>query len=107
LTQESQETRTVSFQKEEQISGARLLELIGALAWLTGFVIIGIAVVTAYTTPARIVEYAGSNGALTIQGVEFRQILAGIFLMGFRTIVQGALWLKKKTGEGKSSGSRL
>ncbi len=99
MTQESQEIRTIGLQKGVQISGTRLLELVGAVAWVAGFAIIGIAVWRAYTTLAVIVGYAGPNGAVTIQGVEFRQVLAGFFLMSFRTVIQGALWLKKKTGK--------
>jgi hypothetical protein len=87
----------IKLQTGDQISGTQLLELAGATAWIFGFAIIGFAVVTAYMTPARIVEYAGPNGALTIKGVEFRQILLGFFLMGFRTVIQGALWLKRET----------
>jgi hypothetical protein len=97
MTEESQKLRTVSLHKERRISGTQLLELLGAVTWIAGFAIIGIAVWTAYSTPAIIVGYAGPNGAVTIQGVEFRQVLAGFFLMSFRTVVQGALWLKKKT----------
>lgn len=85
---ETVQIRTKTISRSEMT----LAELIVDLAWIAGFVIIGIGVVQAFSNPAVIVEYA--NGTLTIQGVTFRYFLAGIFLMSWRTgyqILQGLL----------------
>ncbi len=79
MASETVEVRTAEVEKTE----TGIVELIVDLAWIAGFGLIGIGVVQAFSNPAVIVEYA--NGTLTIQGVTFRYLLAGIFLMGWRT----------------------
>ena len=91
---ETQERTTISLPKEDSES---LLEFVlkyaGDFAWLIGWLGLGIAVITAFNSPPRIVVQAG--GSVLIEGVDFRIVLGSLLLMGFRTIFQGLIWLGK------------
>jgi hypothetical protein len=93
---ETQERTTISLPKERTTSTLELrLLVIGNLAWLLGWLGIGVAFVTALTSYARIVFEAGARGSVIIMGVDFRWVLGSLFLMGFRTIIQGLIWLRR------------
>jgi len=89
---ETQERTTIGLQKENEGS-VSWLELVVSFAWLLGWLGLGIAVVTAFMSPPRIVVQAG--GGVLIEGVDFRVVLGSLFLMGFRTVFQGWNWLRK------------
>jgi hypothetical protein len=93
---ETQDRTTISLPKQETTSKLILrLQIIGNLTWLLGWLGLGIAVITALNTPARIVYQAGPGGSVIIEGVDFRFLLGTTFLMGFKTIIQGLIWVGK------------
>ncbi len=87
----TQETRAISLEGQRKVA---MLELIVDLAWIVGFAGIGIAVVTAFTSPPRIELFP--DGRVIVQGVNFRILVTSLFLTGFRTAYQGLNWLRKK-----------
>jgi hypothetical protein len=89
---ETQERTTIGLQKENAVTTS-WLELVVNFAWLFGWLGLGVAVVTAFMSPPRIVLQAG--GSVLIEGVDFRVVLGSLFLMGFRTVLQGWNWLRR------------
>ncbi len=92
---ETEERTTIGLRKEDSGSslGEFAVKYAVNLAWLIGFLGLGISVVTAFTSPPVIVVQAG--GSVLIEGVDFRVVLGSLFLMGFRTILQGLNWLRR------------
>ncbi len=83
-------TRTES---DDEMGFNDIVGLAANVIWLAGFILIGIGILDAYSNPAEI-QY-NTNGNLIIQGVIFRNFIAGIFLMGLRTIYQMLMGLVK------------
>lgn len=90
---ETQERTTVGLQKDaSQDSLVQYVLKYGVdFAWLIGWLGLGIAFVTALNSPSVIVVQAG--GSVLIEGVDFRVVVGSIFLMGFRTILPGLIWV--------------
>jgi hypothetical protein len=93
---ETQTRTTISLPTENELSKLELrLQIVGNLTWLLGWLGLGIAVVTALRSPPQIIYQGGAGGSVIIEGVDFRFLLGTTFLMGFRTIIQGLIWLGK------------
>src|SRR3989442_448369 len=90
---ETRERTTIALPRKEEAASTLILRLqiIGSLAVLLGWLGLGIALITAIRSPPQIVYQAG--GSVIIEGVDFRFVLGTTFLMGFKTIIQGLIWV--------------